>query len=224
MCLDWRYPARVMHLAAAGRVKSGAVEEYSVPRIDFRGGHDLGDFTLEVVKERVAIVETVRHTHIHFIFGSAGKGWWTPGAGNQSLIWSDNARDVARRRKFLGHSVRAPQRVQILQSRTGIEQHDFIRRAEEPTGSKFSIGREGSRPFGRREDAFYPSPGPQSLHDLFVCHSHGNSITLSQNIENDVITIGFRNPQSGGGGGRITPHLGNILSFIPRFNYWRASR
>jgi len=55
-----------MHLPAAGGIKSRAVEEHSVVRVNFRGGYNLSDFTFEIVEERVVIIEPVRHT-VYFI-------------------------------------------------------------------------------------------------------------------------------------------------------------
>ena len=54
-------PSRVENLAATGGIKGGAIKNYCRARID---GTDLGDLRVELVEERIVVIEMVGHLSI----------------------------------------------------------------------------------------------------------------------------------------------------------------
>src|SRR5215469_11489849 len=64
---------------------------------------------------------------------------------------------------------------------------------------------------------------PNGIHDFRIGNRNGDSATLTQDVENDIVAIGLRYSQSGGGGGGILPQLRCGRAFIPCFNNRRAT-
>ncbi len=154
-------PAGVKNLAAARRIEGRAVEDHC------RTGADSGelfDFGVEVIEERIVIVEALSH-------------------GTPKSIRTDDAADVARRRfrscRLRGRgplrlSLRAGPRhtciciedIEIFQACAGIEQDYRIFGFEESGGAEFAIGSQRGTSFRSSEYAFGPGPvagGGQNL-------------------------------------------------------------
>lgn len=58
------HPAGIVNLASTGWIESRAVEENPVAAIDLRRRNHLGDFTFEIAKKGIVIVETFGHVLI----------------------------------------------------------------------------------------------------------------------------------------------------------------
>src|SRR5690348_14643859 len=86
-----------------------------------------------------------------------------------------------------GNTHRLRDHVNVFQSRSGIEDHHFIARLEEPACDQLVIGSSGRGSFGTEEDSFVSRPIEHRGKHVFIGNRNGCAAAAADDVENDVI-------------------------------------
>jgi hypothetical protein len=114
------------------------------------------------------------------------------------LVWPDDSRDRAGRWCRRRFSILRVENIQIFQARTSVEEHDRIVDAEETAGQQLLVGNQRRRSFGSGENAFYLGPVAGGMENFGVCGGESKASALFQNVENQIVAVGFGDAQAGG--------------------------
>src|SRR6266478_5464886 len=120
---------------------------------------------------------------------------WEP-SSEDYLIGTDDSSYGAGRWRPRRLSIFHIQHVQIFQPGAGVEQDYRITSGEEAAGEKFLVGDQGCSALGRGEDALDLRPVTSSGKNFYVGGGERQASTFLQDVEDQVIAIGFGNAQA----------------------------
>ena len=95
-------------------------------------------------------------------------------------------------------AVRAVEDVQILQAGAGVEEDYGVFWFEESGWPEFAVGYQAGCAFGGGEDAFGFCPVARGFENFFVGGGDGCAFTFLQDVENQVVAVGFGDAQARG--------------------------
>src|SRR5690242_18877917 len=101
--------------------------------------------------------------------------------------------------------------INIFQARAGVEEHDLVRGFEETFAQQSLIRRQTGGAFRRGKEPFPARRLCYTAEDLLIGNRHGCAATLLEDIENNVVGVGFRHTQAGSRSLRALPYFGHRL-------------
>src|SRR5579872_5801668 len=141
------------------------------------------------------------------------------------LIRSDDSSDLPRSgSRWLRRLFVSVDDIEILESRSGVEQHDRIIGVEESRLAKFTVGSQGCCALRCGENCLDSSPVLQSINDFIIGHGQGHSTALLQDIEDEVVAVGFRHAKACCYSRSVWPELRVVAAFVPGFRNGSAAR
>src|SRR5882757_114315 len=124
-----------------------------------------------------------------------------------NLIGTDDPGDGTGRWRTRRLSIFRVQHIEIFETRAGVEEDDRIVAAEEAAGPQFLVSDQGRSAFWRGEDAFYPRPMTSGIDDFVVGGGESYASTFFQNVEDQVVPVGFGNAESRSQSRGVRPHF-----------------
>src|ERR1700730_11488472 len=113
--------------------------------------------------------------------------------------------------------------VRVLESASGIKEHDAIGRFEESCREQMIVRSSRCSPFGRQENSFVSRPVHKRCQDLLIGQSERNAPRLAQNFKHDGIAVGVGHAKTSCEWWLVLPHLAYVSPSFESTNHARAS-